>query len=200
MGPAVVGTLLITGAATRRWRSRSGCSAASTSTSTARKSPLGARDPLPRRGDDRRAVDRDGPVRLHVRRAALQGADGFAGALALRLPDAADRDPHHRPDAARSCPTSCARAATRSAAARSRTIRTVVLPTAAPGIVSGALLAVARAAGETAPLLFTIGLVERDRTGACSTGQHRAVGPDLPQRRVAVPRARRTGPGARRSP
>ena len=43
---------------------------------------------------------------------------------------------------------------------RARTIRTVVLPSAAPGIVSGALLAVARAAGETAPLLFTVGLVE----------------------------------------
>jgi phosphate transport system permease protein len=42
---------------------------------------------------------------------------------------------------------------------RARTIRTVVLPSAAPGIVSGALLAVARAAGETAPLLFTIGFV-----------------------------------------
>ena len=40
-----------------------------------------------------------------------------------------------------------------------RTIRTVVLPNAAPGIVSGALLAVARAAGETAPLLFVIGTV-----------------------------------------
>jgi phosphate transport system permease protein len=38
---------------------------------------------------------------------------------------------------------------------KSRTIRTVVLPNAAPGIISGALLAVARAAGETAPLLFT---------------------------------------------
>jgi phosphate transport system permease protein len=42
---------------------------------------------------------------------------------------------------------------------KSRTIRTVVLPNAAAGIVSGALLAVARAAGETAPLLFTIGTV-----------------------------------------
>jgi phosphate transport system permease protein len=42
---------------------------------------------------------------------------------------------------------------------KSRTIRTVVLPNAAAGIVSGALLAVARAAGETAPLLFTIGIV-----------------------------------------
>jgi phosphate transport system permease protein len=45
-----------------------------------------------------------------------------------------------------------------------RTIRTVVLPHAAPGIVSGALLAVARAAGETAPLLFTIGIVTSANT------------------------------------
>ena len=41
----------------------------------------------------------------------------------------------------------------------SRTILTVVIPAALPGVVSGALLAVARAAGETAPLLFTIGTV-----------------------------------------
>lgn len=42
-------------------------------------------------------------------------------------------------------------------ASKSRTILTVVIPAALPGIVSGSLLAVARAAGETAPLLFTIG-------------------------------------------
>jgi phosphate transport system permease protein len=42
-------------------------------------------------------------------------------------------------------------------ASKARTILTVVLPAAAPGIVSGALLAVARAAGETAPLLFALG-------------------------------------------
>jgi phosphate transport system permease protein len=47
---------------------------------------------------------------------------------------------------------------------RVRTIRTVVLPNAAPGIVSGALIAVARAAGETAPLLFTIGVVRETNT------------------------------------
>ncbi len=44
-------------------------------------------------------------------------------------------------------------------ARRSRTILTVVIPAALSGIVSGVLLAVARAAGETAPLLFTIGTV-----------------------------------------
>ncbi len=42
-------------------------------------------------------------------------------------------------------------------ATQSRTILTVVLPAALPGIVSGCLLAVARAAGETAPLLFAVG-------------------------------------------
>jgi phosphate transport system permease protein len=47
---------------------------------------------------------------------------------------------------------------------RVRTIRTVVLPNAAAGIVSGALLAVARAAGETAPLLFVIGLTSQTNT------------------------------------
>lgn len=37
-----------------------------------------------------------------------------------------------------------------------KTMLRVVLPTAAPGIITGAFLAVARAAGETAPLIFTI--------------------------------------------
>jgi phosphate transport system permease protein len=34
----------------------------------------------------------------------------------------------------------------------------VVLPTAASGLVTGSLLAIARGAGETAPLLFTVGV------------------------------------------
>jgi phosphate transport system permease protein len=41
-------------------------------------------------------------------------------------------------------------------ATKARVTMTVVLPAAIGGIVSGALLAIARAAGETAPLLFTI--------------------------------------------
>jgi phosphate transport system permease protein len=40
-------------------------------------------------------------------------------------------------------------------APRWRMIARVVLPTALPGMVTGVLLAIARAAGETAPLLFT---------------------------------------------
>jgi phosphate transport system permease protein len=42
-------------------------------------------------------------------------------------------------------------------APRWKVIFKVVLPTALPGMVTGVLLAVARAAGETAPLLFTAG-------------------------------------------
>jgi phosphate transport system permease protein len=47
---------------------------------------------------------------------------------------------------------------------KGRTILTVVLPSALPGVVSGCLLAIARAAGETAPLLFTIGFVTKMNT------------------------------------
>ena len=42
-------------------------------------------------------------------------------------------------------------------ARKGRVIVSVVLPAAFPGIVSGCLLAIARAAGETAPLLFAVG-------------------------------------------
>lgn len=47
---------------------------------------------------------------------------------------------------------------------KGRTILTIVLPSALPGVVSGCLLAIARAAGETAPLLFTIGFVTKVNT------------------------------------
>src|SRR3954454_2832378 len=40
-------------------------------------------------------------------------------------------------------------------ATRARAVFTVVLPAALPGIVTGVVLALARIAGETAPLLFT---------------------------------------------
>ena len=53
-------------------------------------------------------------------------------------------------------------------ATKSRVTLTVVLPSAVSGIVSGALLAVARAAGETAPLLFVILTVESTNTNLFS--------------------------------
>ncbi len=52
-----------------------------------------------------------------------------------------------------------------------RTTMTVVLPTALPGLVSGSMLAVARAAGETAPVLFTIGFASTVSGAATVTGQ-----------------------------
>lgn len=61
-----------------------------------------------------------------------------------------------------------------SAALGSRTWKTtlrVVLPTALPGLVSGAMLAVARAAGETAPVLFTIGAANTVAAATTVTGQ-----------------------------
>jgi phosphate transport system permease protein len=44
-------------------------------------------------------------------------------------------------------------------ATRARTVVTVILPTAVGGIVTATIVAVARAAGETAPLLFTSSIV-----------------------------------------
>jgi phosphate transport system permease protein len=44
-------------------------------------------------------------------------------------------------------------------APRWRVIFRIVLPTALPGLVTGSMLAIARAAGETAPLLFTVAFV-----------------------------------------
>jgi phosphate transport system permease protein len=86
----------------------------------------------------------------------VSGASAFAGALALgclMLPivvRSAEEMLRLVPDNLREA----------SAALGTRTWRTtigVVLPAALPGITSGCMLAVARAAGETAPLLFTIG-------------------------------------------
>jgi phosphate transport system permease protein len=54
-------------------------------------------------------------------------------------------------------PSSLREAALALGAPRWRVVTRVVLPTAAPGLVTGSLLAIARGAGETAPLLFTIG-------------------------------------------
>lgn len=53
-------------------------------------------------------------------------------------------------------PDSLREAALALGSPRWRMIIRVVLPTALPGLVTGSLLAIARAAGETAPLLFTV--------------------------------------------
>jgi phosphate transport system permease protein len=53
-------------------------------------------------------------------------------------------------------------------ASKARVTLTIVLPAALSGIVSGALLAVARAAGETAPVLFTMLTVEQTNSNLFS--------------------------------
>jgi len=54
-------------------------------------------------------------------------------------------------------PTNLREASAALGARQSRAIVGVVLPAALPGVVSGCLLAIARAAGETAPILFVVG-------------------------------------------
>ena len=51
--------------------------------------------------------------------------------------------------------TDASTAAIGMGATQTQTVTRVVLPTAVPGILTGVMLAIARAAGETAPLLFT---------------------------------------------
>jgi phosphate transport system permease protein len=83
------------------------------------------------------------------------GFSGFAGALALAclmLPVVI----RSTEEMLKLVPDSLREGSYAVGATKSRVTLTVVLPAALGGIVSGALLAVARAAGETAPLLFTI--------------------------------------------
>jgi phosphate transport system permease protein len=89
----------------------------------------------------------------------LTGLSGFAGSLALAclmLP-LVIRSTY---EMLRLVPDHLREASYALGATKSRVTLTVVLPSAVSGIVSGSLLAIARAAGETAPLLFTIGAVE----------------------------------------
>jgi len=58
-------------------------------------------------------------------------------------------------DALRTVPEKMKEAAIGMGATQTQTVWMVLLPTAMPGILTGVMLAVARAAGETAPLLFT---------------------------------------------
>ncbi|HTT24483.1 MAG TPA: phosphate ABC transporter permease PstA [Candidatus Sulfotelmatobacter sp.] len=58
-------------------------------------------------------------------------------------------------DAIRMVPSRMREAALGMGATQTQTVWMVLLPTAMPGILTGVMLAVARAAGETAPLIFT---------------------------------------------
>jgi phosphate transport system permease protein len=83
------------------------------------------------------------------------GFSGFGGALALAclmLPIVI----RSSEEMLKLVPNSLREASYALGASKTRVTLTVVFPAALGGIVSGALLAVARGAGETAPLLFTI--------------------------------------------
>jgi phosphate transport system permease protein len=86
----------------------------------------------------------------------VDGLNGFSGALALAclmLPIVV----RSSEEMLRLVPQNLRDASFALGGSTSRTTLRVVLPTAAPGVISGCLLAIARAAGETAPLIFTIG-------------------------------------------
>jgi phosphate transport system permease protein len=161
MGPAIVGTLLITGAA------------------TVMAVPLGvlggiylneysARTPLGRVVSFMAEVMTGVPsivmgLFIYTIWVLRFGISGFAGALALAclmLPVVIRTTEEMLKLVAPELRESAYALGGRKAG----TIIRVVLPAAAPGIISGALLAVARAAGETAPLLFTILTVNKTNT------------------------------------
>ena len=86
----------------------------------------------------------------------VDGLNAFSGALALAclmLPIVV----RSSEEMLRLVPQNLRDASNALGATPTRTTLSVTLPSAAPGIVSGCLLAIARAAGETAPLVFTIG-------------------------------------------
>jgi phosphate transport system permease protein len=85
-------------------------------------------------------------------------------------------------EALRAVPTSIREAAYGVGATRWEVVRSHVLPYAAPGVFTGAILSLARAFGETAPLLL-VGAV----TGYISTGGDRGIIETLQGRFTALP-------------
>ncbi len=84
-----------------------------------------------------------------------QGYSGFAGSLALvilMIPVVV----RTTEEMLRLVPDSLREASYALGIPRWQTIRSIVLPTAMPGITTGIMLAVARVSGETAPLLLTV--------------------------------------------
>lgn len=93
-----------------------------------------------------------------VARYGTSGASAFAAALALAclmLPIVI----RSAEEMLRLVPDELRQASSALGGRKWETTLKVVLPAALPGITSGAMLAVARVAGETAPVLFTIGVI-----------------------------------------
>jgi phosphate transport system permease protein len=90
-------------------------------------------------------------------------------------------------EALRAVPQSLREGAYGAGATRWEVIRTVVLPYAAPGIFTGALLSIARAVGEAAPLIV-IGAVTGFRGGGAGLSPGNVVDPSaLGERFTAMP-------------
>jgi phosphate transport system permease protein len=90
----------------------------------------------------------------------MKGSSGFAGSLALAclmLPIVI----RSTEEMLRLVPDELRQASYALGNRKWRTVTQVVLPSAVAGITSGCMLAVARAAGETAPLVVTIGFVNK---------------------------------------
>jgi len=93
-----------------------------------------------------------------VLRFGSAGRSAFAGGLALAclmLPVVV----RSTEEMLRLVPDSLRQASAALGTPKWRTTVSVVLPAALPGITSGSMLAIARAAGETAPILFVVGIV-----------------------------------------
>lgn len=163
MGPAIVGTLLITGAAALLAIPLGVFGAIYLN-------EYGKQKPLARAIRTMADVMTGVPsivmgLFIYTGFVVVLGAQtGFAGALALAclmLPIVI----RSSEEMLRLVPDELRQASLALGARQWRTILTVVLPAAISGITSGALLAVARAAGETAPLIATVGItfaVNRD--------------------------------------
>jgi phosphate transport system permease protein len=107
-----------------------------------------------RRYAQRRAVDRHRPLRL-CRGTSCRSSNS---APRRRLRARADDDPiiaRTTEELLLLVPGTMREGALALGATRARAVFSVVLPAALPGIVTGIVLALARIAGETAPLLFT---------------------------------------------
>ena len=124
-----------------------------------RAAAVGAADPALARRPERLPVDRDRHLRLHavVKRAPSSAGhhqSAFAGGFALAiimLPLVA----RATMEVLALVPNELREASYALGVSKWQTVLRVVLPTAFGGILTGTTLAIARAAGETAPLLFT---------------------------------------------
>jgi phosphate transport system permease protein len=105
------------------------------------------------------------------------GYNGFAGSLALAclmLPVVI----RSTEEMLRLVPDELRQASYALGSRKWRTVLTVVLPSAVGGITSGAMLAVARAAGETAPLIVTIAVVNKPNPNLFK-GANTALAPQI---------------------